>query len=189
MTVMAATDSGKTRNYWWVILLEGLVAIAFGLILFFQPAATLVLLTTFLGAYWLVEGIVKVVGAVMGQHGDRNWWLLLFSGLLGIVAGAIVLSQPLLSTVITQLFALYLLAFQAILGGILTIVWAIRSRKEIKGEGWAIVGGVLAIVLGGLLFSAPLISILTLVMITAISAIVGGIGLIFAAFRWRGQAA
>jgi uncharacterized membrane protein HdeD (DUF308 family) len=185
----ATAGSGATRNYWWVILLEGLAALIFGLILFFQPAATLVLLTTFLGAYWLVEGIVKVAGAIMGQHGDRNWWLLLLSGILGIVVGAIVLSQPLLSTIITQLFALYLLAFQAIIGGILTIVWAIRARNEIKGEGWAIVGGILAILLGGLLLSAPLISVFVLVMTVAISAVIGGIGLIFAAFRWRGQAA
>jgi uncharacterized membrane protein HdeD (DUF308 family) len=86
---------------------------------------------------------------------------------------------------ITQVFAVYMLAAQALVGGILTVIWAIRVRDEIKGEGWIILDGVLAIILGILLFSAPLMSIWILAMITAILAIVGGIALIVIAFRWR----
>jgi uncharacterized membrane protein HdeD (DUF308 family) len=189
MTAMTLTENKSIRNYWWVFLLEGIAALIFGIILFFQPAATLVILTIFLGAYWLVEGIFKVIGAIMGKNGDRSWWMLLLSGLLGIIGGAIVLGQPLLSTFITQLFMVYLLAFQAIIGGVLSIFWAIRVRNEIHGEGWVIIGGILAILLGILLFSAPLISILTLALVAAISSMVGGIVLIISAFRWRNQAA
>jgi len=185
----AATTNQSLHNYWWVFLLEGIAAIIFGLVLFSQPAATLVILTTFLGAYWLVEGIFKVIGAFTGQSGDRSWWMLLLSGLLGIIAGVVVFSQPLMSTLITQLFVVYLLAIQAIVGGLLSVIWAIRARNEIKGEGWIIIGVLLSIFFGVLLFSAPLLSIVTLALITAIGAIVGGIGLIFAAFRWRGQRA
>jgi uncharacterized membrane protein HdeD (DUF308 family) len=181
-----STDT-PLRSYWWVLLLEGLAALGLGLFLFFQPAVTLVVLTTFMGAYWLVDGIFKVVGAFSGQRSDRSWWLLLLSGLLAIIAGLVVLSQPLLSTLVTQLFFVYLLAIQAIVGGILAIIWALRVRKEIEGEGWIIVGGILAILLGILLISSPLMSILTLVWITAAAAVVGGIVQIFAAFRWRSQ--
>jgi uncharacterized membrane protein HdeD (DUF308 family) len=113
----------------------------------------------------------------------------LLSGLLGVVGGVVVLSQPLLSTAITQLFFVYMLAAQALIGGILSIIWAIRVRNEIKGEGWIIVSGILAIVLGSLLFSAPLASILLVAWITALVAIVGGIGLMIAAVRWRNQPA
>jgi uncharacterized membrane protein HdeD (DUF308 family) len=185
MVTTSISTQGPIRNYWWVLLLEGLAALAFGLFLFFQPAATLVVLTTFMGAYWLVDGIFKVIGAFTGKSGDRSWWLLLLAGLLAIIGGLVVLSQPLLSTLVTQLFFVYFLAVQAIIGGILSIFWAIRARKEISGEGWLIVGGLLAIVFGVLLFSAPLISILTLAWITAIAAVVGGIVQIFAAFRLR----
>lgn len=190
---MATTSTISTdrpiRNYWWVMLLEGLAAIGLGLFLFFQTAATLVVLTMFMGAYWLVDGIFKVIGAFSGQRGDRSWWLLLLAGILAIIGGVIVLSQPLLSTLVTQLFFVYFLAVQAIIGGVLTIIWAIRVRKEIEGEGWLIVGGILAILLGILLFSAPLLSIVTLAWVTAAAAIVGGVAQVFAAFRWRSQTA
>lgn len=187
VTTMPASES--IRNYWWVFLLQGLVAIGFGLVLFFQPVVTLVVMTTFLGVYWLIDGVFKVIGAVTGRSGDRSWWLLLLAGLLGIVAGLVVLSQPLLATFLTQLFLVYMLAAQALIGGILSIIWAVRVRNEIQGEGWVIIGGILAIALGILLFSAPVASILLIAQITAIVAIVGGIGLIIAAFRWRSQSA
>jgi uncharacterized membrane protein HdeD (DUF308 family) len=187
VTTMPASES--IRNYWWVFLLQGLVAIGFGLVLFFQPVVTLIVMTTFLGVYWLIDGVFKVIGAVTGRSGDRSWWLLLLAGLLGIVAGLLVLSQPLLATFLTQLFLVYMLAAQALIGGVLSIVWAVRVRNEIKGEGWVIIGGILAIALGILLFSAPVASILLIAQITAIVAIVGGIGLIIAAFRWRSQSA
>jgi uncharacterized membrane protein HdeD (DUF308 family) len=185
MSSVSASTAQSTRNYWWVFLLQGLAAIGFGIFLLMQPAVTLVILTTFMGAYWLVDGVFKVIGAFTGQRGDRSWWLLLLSGLLGILGGIVVLSQPLLATLITQVFAVYMLAAQALVGGILTVIWAIRVRDEIKGEGWIILDGVLAIILGILLFSAPLMSIWILAMITAILAIVGGIALIVIAFRWR----
>lgn len=182
-TVVVNTD---VRKYWWVLLLEGIAALGLGLFLFFQPATTLVILTTFMGAYWLVDGIFKVIGAFTGRNGDRSWWLLLLSGILAIIGGLVVLSQPLLSTLVTQLFFVYFLAIQAIIGGILAIFWAIRVRKEIQGEGWVVVGGILAILLGVLLLLSPLLSILTLAWVTAASAVVGGIGMIVAAFRVRG---
>lgn len=186
-TTMSANQS--IRNYWWVLLLQGLAAIGFGLFLLFQPAVTLVVMTTFMGAYWLVDGIFKAIGALSGQHGDRSWWLLLLSGVLGIVGGLIVMSQPILSTLVTQLFFVYMLAAQALIGGILSIIWAVRVRNEIQGEGWIIIGGILGILLAVLLISAPLGSILFLAWVTAIIAIVGGIGLMIAAVRWRNQPA
>lgn len=186
-TTSTVSTYGAVRSYWWVLLLEGLAAVGLGLFLFFQPATTLIVLTTFMGAFWLVDGIFKVIGAFTGKSGDRSWWLLLLAGLLAIIGGVIVLSQPILSTLVTQLFFVYFLAVQAIIGGILGIIWALRLRKEIEGEGWLIVGGILAILLGVLLFSAPLMSVLTLAWVTGISAVAGGIVQIFAAFRWRSQ--
>lgn len=182
----SVTVNKEARNYWWILLLEGIAALGLGLFLFFQPATTLIILTTFMGAYWLVDGVFKVIGAFTGRNGDRSWWLLLLSGILAIIGGLVVLGQPLLSTLVTQVFLVYFLAIQAIIGGILAIFWAVRVRKEIQGEGWVIVGGILAVLLGAILLASPLMSVLALAWATAASAVVGGIGMIIAAFRVRG---
>ncbi len=185
MATTATTANKSVFSFWWAPLLEGLAAIGFGAALFLQPAITLIVLTTFLGAYWLVDGLFKVVAAFSGQSQERSWWIMLLSGLLGIFAGIIVFGAPLVSTLITQVFLVYMLAVQAIIGGLLSIVWAIRARKEIRGEGWAIAGGILAILLGVVLMSSPLLSVLVLARVTAILAIAGGVALVVAAFQLR----
>lgn len=42
---------------WWMPLVRGILLILFGLLMHAQPAATLVSLIIFLGAYWLVGGV------------------------------------------------------------------------------------------------------------------------------------
>lgn len=48
-------------DIWWVFLLQGLAGIVLGIMLLTEPAATLVALTTFLGFYWLIIGVLSLV--------------------------------------------------------------------------------------------------------------------------------
>ena len=42
---------------WWVVLLEGIIALILGIFFLTSPYMTLLVLVTFLGAYWFVSGI------------------------------------------------------------------------------------------------------------------------------------
>jgi uncharacterized membrane protein HdeD (DUF308 family) len=84
------------------------------------------------------------------------------------------------------MFLLYLLAFGAIIGGILEIIAAIRDRKEIEGEGWLMLGGLLAICLGALLLAAPLTFGQMIIRVLGVFAIINGIALIAMSFRLKG---
>src|SRR5687768_15308041 len=76
------------RN-WWVFLVRGLVAILFGLVALFYPAATLFTLILFYGIFAFIDGVFAVVSAVRGKEGmGPRWWLALI-GVLGIVAGLV----------------------------------------------------------------------------------------------------
>ena len=46
---------------WWVFLLQGLAGIVLGIMLFTEPAATVVALTTLLGFYRLIAGVLALV--------------------------------------------------------------------------------------------------------------------------------
>ena len=48
-------------DIWRVFLLQGLAGIVLGIMLLTEPAATLVALTTFLGFYWLIIGVLSLV--------------------------------------------------------------------------------------------------------------------------------
>ena len=102
---------------------------------------------------------------------------MLLSG-LGIFAG-IVFGAPLVSTLITQVFLVYMLAVQAIIGGLLSIVWAIRPK--VPRRRLAIAGMIL---LGVVLCHLPCCRVLVLA-VTAILAIAGGVALVVAAFQLR----
>ena len=185
LTVAADSLRRVIRKTWWVPLLQGVAALIIGLLLFARPGATLVALTMFLGAYWLVGGLFDIVGAVSRRDSDKHWALALVSGILGVVVGFFLLGQPILGAIATSLVLVSLLAIGAILSGIFDIVWGVRVRNEIQGEGWIILLGVLSVLLGLMLLASPLLSAAALVQFAAILAVVGGIALIITAFRLR----
>jgi uncharacterized membrane protein HdeD (DUF308 family) len=173
------------RKTWWISLVQGIAALVICLLLFTRPVPTLVVLTIFLGAYWLVGGVIDGVGALSRRGADRHWILALIGAALSIVVGLLLLGRPVLGLVITSVTAVALLGLGAILSGIFRVVWAVRVRREIQGEGWIILFGLLSILLGLLLLASPLLSALVLIQFAALLAIVGGIAGIVNAFRLR----
>src|SRR5262245_47575343 len=124
-------------RYWWMTLLQGLIAILFGLALFTQPLISLVTLTLLFGAFAFVDGIGNVVRAFGGRLANDRWWVTLLAGLCGIVVGVLTFFNP--GT--TALALLFFIAIWAIVIGALEVVTAFRLRKEIEGEFWLILGG------------------------------------------------
>ena len=80
-------------RYWWLILLRGIVAIAFGVFAFVAPTLTLVALVLFWGAFTLIDGVLALAHAIMGGNMGSRWWLALV-GLAGTAAGAITFMMP-----------------------------------------------------------------------------------------------
>src|SRR5215472_11583016 len=110
-----------SRN-WWVLLLRGIIAIAFGILTWLQPGISLAALVLLFGAYVLADGILGVWTALSGRKEHEDWWVLLLWGLLGIGVGIIALLAP----GITALALLFYIAVWAIATGVLEIIAAIR---------------------------------------------------------------
>ncbi len=171
---------------WWAVALRGVAAIVFGVLTFAWPGITLVALVLLFGAYALVEGIFNVVAAVMRRGREQPWWMLLAEGLVSIAAGLITFSWP----GITALVLLYVIAFWAVVTGVLEIVAAVRLRQRIAGEMWLAVSGVLSVVFGVLVALMPGAGALAVVFWIGAYAIVFGALLLGLAFRlrgWRGE--
>jgi uncharacterized membrane protein HdeD (DUF308 family) len=168
------------RN-WWVLLLRGLVAIAFGVLIWFQPGISLAALVLLFGAYSMADGILSVWTAIAERKEREHWGLLFVAGLLGIGVGILTFLVP----GITALALLFYIAIWAIATGVLEIVAAIRLRKEIEGEWLLILSGLASVVFGVILMAQPGVGALAVLWLIATYAIVFGVLLVILAFKAR----
>jgi uncharacterized membrane protein HdeD (DUF308 family) len=167
---------------WWLVLLRGIAAIAFGALAFLWPHLTLISLALVWGTYAFIDGIASLGLALSVRDGGaaQRWWLALV-GVIGVLAGVAAFFAPLL---VAKLLLLYI-AFWAILIGVLQIWGAVRLRREITGEWMLILTGLLAVAFGALVIARPVAGALSIVWLIAAYAIVAGVTYIGLAFRMR----
>ena len=169
---------------WWLMLLRGILLIIVGCYALFRPGMTAAALAMVIGVFLIFDGVLAILVGLFADVPSRGWTIV--RGVVEILVGVAALVYPLLVAGATTTLLLYLLALGAIVGGIMEVIAAIRDRKEIEGEGWLIVGGLLAICLGALLLAAPLTFGQILIRVLGVFAIVNGIALIAMSFRLKG---
>ncbi len=168
-------------QYWWVLLLRGILAILFGVVAYAWPGLTLATLVMFFAAFVLVDGVFDVFHAFSGRQENEHWWALLLEGLLGIAFGVITWVNPGVTTLVLLLF----IAFWALATGVLRIFMAIRLRKEIEGEWWLILSGLASALFGVVVLARPGAGALAMLLFIAAWSIVVGIFLVVLSFRVR----
>jgi len=169
------------KRHWWVPVLRGIAAIIFGIMAFVYPGLTVAVLVLLFGAWVLVDGIFRVIGAIGHRSSDPDWGWQLVIGILGIIIGFLTFHAP----AITALALVIYIAAWALMIGATEIVVAIRLRREIKGEWFLILMGVVSIIFAIMLLWNPLPGALALVWLIGSYAIVFGVlGIIFG-FRLR----
>jgi len=173
-------SAGLAGN-WWLVALRGLAAIVFGVIAFWSPAAMLLATALLFAAYSLVDGILNVMLAVLGMRRRyARWWWILANGLFGIAVAVFVVLWPGL----TVLVFVFIFAAWALVSGVLLVAAAIKLKKA-HGRWLMIVGGLLSVACGVLLFVAPLIGAVVLTWWLGAYALVFGVALLALAFRLK----
>jgi uncharacterized membrane protein HdeD (DUF308 family) len=80
---------------WWLDLLEGIAAVIIGIFLLTSPGITLFALVQITGFFWLIGGIFRIV-SIFVESSSWGWKLL--GGIIGILAGLVVLQHPVWSS-------------------------------------------------------------------------------------------
>jgi uncharacterized membrane protein HdeD (DUF308 family) len=166
---------------WGLVLVEGIVVALLGLVLLVAPGASLVFLVELLGIYLLIAGIFRIIGIFLDSS---SWGWKLAAAILCLIAGLVILSNPLWSTTLASTGLVILVGFLAMFQGAAGLIVAFQ------GGGWGMgVLSVLGILLGLILVINPLIGVATLTFILAIFMLIGGVGAVIQAFRMRREAA
>jgi uncharacterized membrane protein HdeD (DUF308 family) len=169
----------KISRNWWMFALRGVAAIIFGVVAFAQPGQALQALVLVFGAYALADGIFAMSAGIAAYPIFDRWWAMLLEGLAGVVIGMLTFFWP----NITALVLVYFLAVWALITGVFEIVAAIQLRRVITGEWMLVLGGLLSILFGVLLFVFPGAGALSVVWVIGVYALVFGISEIIFAFR------
>ena len=179
---MIGTSAQTARQYWWVLLLRGILAILFGLVALFLPGIALLTLVYVFGFYAIVDGVTAVYVAFQERGVHARWGWLLVDGIFGIIAGIIAFVYP----GETALVLLYIIAAWALVTGIMELIAAFRVRGSFA---WGLaLGGIVSVLFGILLFIRPGTGILSILWIVGIYGIVFGVGMIIHAFQLRSRA-
>ena len=165
-------------NVWWLFLLQGIVAIILGLMLITAPGATLVVMVTFLGFYWLIEGILALVHIFVDRSVPWVWSLLI--GIVGIAAGLLVVRHPLLAALTVPTVLVIILGVQGLIMGVFEIIAGLTG-----GGIGSFTLGVINLLIGALLLSSPATAALAVPLVFGVILLVEGVGLIIWAFRSR----
>jgi uncharacterized membrane protein HdeD (DUF308 family) len=119
----------------WLRALQALLALlsfAVGIYLLRHPAYTVLIIAILLGFYWIIHGFIELFTGIGHPELPRRGWTIA-SGILGIIAGAIVLFYPSPSLlVLTIVLGVWLIIY----GGMLIAgAFQLRSATHAVGAG------------------------------------------------------
>jgi uncharacterized membrane protein HdeD (DUF308 family) len=147
-------------------------------LLFTDTEQTVFTLVLFLGVWWFISGIFDLISLFVDR---THWGWKLFSGILGIIAGLVVIRHPMWAALLVPATLVWILGIFGIVIGVVALF------RAFQGAGWGVgILGIVSIILGIIILGANVgIAAITVIYVGAIWAIIGGIAAIIFAFRLR----
>jgi uncharacterized membrane protein HdeD (DUF308 family) len=120
MRSQAVPLPSQTRSFpWWAGLVVGIVAVVIGVLLILSPRTAATYLFWILGIACLVGGVVALASILFRRV---SWGWKLLAGIVAIVLGLALISQPLFSAYLVAAMSLWILGAIVIVGGVVLII-------------------------------------------------------------------
>lgn len=128
--IVGAFQADSQNNRWWVLLLEGILSIAAGVIAFVYPGLSAIALVMVIAAWALVTGALEIAAAIRLRRQIHGEWMLVLAGVLSIVFAGVLVARPALGA----LALVWWIGAYAIAWGVLLIALGFRLRNWTRGE-------------------------------------------------------
>jgi uncharacterized membrane protein HdeD (DUF308 family) len=166
---------------WWVLVVQGILGILFGILAIAFPGLALVTLAYLFAAWALIAGVSQLAeGFRVAEARGRSWPFALM-GAVSIVAGILAALIP----TITILGLVLLLGSWLVIQGAMEIYTAWRIRREVTGEWILALAGLARFVVGAIVLFMPVVGAILTVTLIAVWSIIGGITALALGFRLR----
>ena len=117
---MERAVANAIHEHWKLFLVEGIILVLLGMAAIIVPPIATLAFTIIIGWLFLISGIVGLVTTFWMRHAPGFWWSL-FSAAIAILAGGVLLAQPITGTLS---LTFVLIAF-FVIEGIVTIMYAL----------------------------------------------------------------
>jgi uncharacterized membrane protein HdeD (DUF308 family) len=125
--IAAGVKAARNGERWGLLILEGIVDLAAGLVAVLWPAITLVALVWLIAIWAVVTGALMLAGAFSLNLDHGRWWLAL-GGIASIIFGILLVIEPLIGAVVLTLWiGAYALVFGIFL---LILAFQLHSKQE-----------------------------------------------------------
>lgn len=114
--VMAGGGEGSAR---WVLIGAGVVLLILGVLAIYNPTGFVLTIAFLIGLWMFVLGLFQLWAGIADRSAPY-WWLTLIAGIIGIIAGLYIMTQPVAGSVVL----VWVLGIYAIVFGIERIVMA-----------------------------------------------------------------
>ena len=171
MMVSSSESASDARVLSWFLIVVGLLTLAVGVFFVASPHETLKVFTVIGGILLLVDGLLAIIGALVGVSESRG--LLAMVGVLSVIAGVVLIKKPFQ----TLLVLVVILGIWLVVVGIARFVSAF-SRCE--GRGINIFVAIVDVIAGIVILSWPKPSLATLAVIFGIVLIIRGALFVYA---------
>ena len=115
----------RKEDRWGLLIFEGLIDIAVGILAFLWPGITVVAFVLLVGAWAIVTGAVMTAAGFRLNVSHGRWWLAL-SGVLSLAFGTLLVIIPLIGAVVlTWWIGAYALAF-----GVALVIFSFKLRSR-----------------------------------------------------------
>src|SRR5512136_1797841 len=114
----------ERRAAFWITLARSVLALALGLALVLQPDKTRPFLINFIGVFWLAGGVMSLRWGASGERARRRSVVV---GIVGIVAGALILGRFLMIQLVGEAPIVLLLGTVVVLTGLVHVFEGFRT--------------------------------------------------------------
>jgi uncharacterized membrane protein HdeD (DUF308 family) len=118
-----AKDAGKPM---WPVVLIGILGIAAGVFTFVSPGITAIALLMLIAVWAIATGVFQISAAIRLRKEISNEWLMILSGVLSVVFGALMILNPGAGA----MAVLWVIGVFAIAYGVMLVALAFRLRKH-----------------------------------------------------------
>jgi len=172
----------EALNYWWMVLIKGILMILLSILIFANPSGTLLGLALYMGIVLLITGLLMIITAISTRKLDSDWGWKLTEGILELIFGFILLSNPAITAAVLP----FVVGFWMLFYGIMLFVGSFSLKKAGDSNWWlGLIGGILTALFGYIIMTDFMSGMIAITVWFGIGFMVFGLVNVFRSFSMK----